>query len=105
MSSSAPSAPSDFTTDPTAKTTTAGLNDRFFRYFQHEVTAIQDQISQLVSTSSSGSKHTDAVDGCLAGIARLSHEVKDASSYLPRYDQKQYADVSGLTLLMELVIL
>lgn len=88
------STPSDFSTDPTAKTPTAGFNDRFFRYFQHEVTALQEQISQLVTTSYSGGERTDAVDHCLAGIARLSHEVKDASSYLPGYDQKTYAEVS-----------
>jgi hypothetical protein len=49
----------------------------------------------------SNSDRNDAVDRCLAGIDRLSHEVKDASSYLPAYDQRTYSEVGrtipGLT--------
>jgi len=41
-----------------------------------------------------GGERNDAVDHCLAGIDRLSHEVKDASSYIPAYDQRTYSEVS-----------
>ncbi|ORY12022.1 tubulin-specific chaperone c [Clohesyomyces aquaticus] len=68
----------------------AGLKERFFRYFQHEVTALQEQMERLNKTSCAGSERNDAVDHCLAGIERLSHEVKDASSYIPAYDQRTY---------------
>jgi hypothetical protein len=70
----------------------AGLKERFFRYFQHEVTALQEQMERLVLTSPTGGERADAVDHCLAGINRLSHEVKDASAYIPAYDQRTYAD-------------
>ena len=35
------------------------------------------------------------MDHCLAGIDRLSHEVKDASGYIPAYDQRTYGEVSS----------
>ncbi|KAF2267675.1 TBCC-domain-containing protein [Lojkania enalia] len=69
-----------------------GLKERFFRYFQHEITALQQQMDRLNSTAYSGGERNYAVDHCLAGIERLSHEVKDASSYVPAYDQRTYAD-------------
>ncbi|KAL1602672.1 hypothetical protein SLS60_006090 [Paraconiothyrium brasiliense] len=64
--------------------------ERFFRYFQHEVIALQAQMSRLSSTSLT--ERPDAIDHCLAGISRLSSEVKDASSYIPAYDQRTYGD-------------
>lgn len=80
--------------------------ERFFRYFQREVVgtqcpltvqfprltppALQDQMSCLASTSPT--ERPDAIDHCLAGISRLSSEVKDASSYIPAYDQRTYGD-------------
>ena len=86
-----------------------GLKERFFRYFQHEVTgtqaicdkyrvslttiALQEQMERLNQMSISGGERNDAVDHCLAGIDRLSHEVKDASSYIPAYDQRTYSEV------------
>ncbi|KAF2007939.1 TBCC-domain-containing protein [Amniculicola lignicola CBS 123094] len=69
-----------------------GLKERFFRYFQHEVTALQEQMERLRTTSFSGGERNDAVDHCRAGIDRLSHEVKDASSYIPAYDQRTYSE-------------
>jgi hypothetical protein len=66
--------------------------EKFFRYFQHEVTDIQDLISRLSNTSTTGGERGDAVDHCLASIARLSQEVKDASSYIPAYDQRTYGE-------------
>jgi hypothetical protein len=76
-----------------------GLKERFFRYFQHEVTALQEQMERLNNTSFSGGERNDAVDHCLAGIERLSHEVKDASSYIPAYDQRTYGEVLSPRLL------
>ncbi|KAJ9647331.1 hypothetical protein H2199_002318 [Coniosporium tulheliwenetii] len=73
-------------------------NERFFRYFRHEVTALQEQMDRLADTALAGGERADAVDHCLAGIARLSQEVKDASSYVPAYDQRTYAEaVKALT--------
>jgi hypothetical protein len=68
------------------------LKERFFRYFQHEITALQGQMDRLADTSLVAGERSDASDHCLAGIARLSHEIKDASSYLPTYDQRIYAE-------------
>ncbi|EAW09483.1 putative tubulin-specific chaperone c [Aspergillus clavatus NRRL 1] len=68
------------------------LKERFFRYFQHEITALQEQMDRLADTSLVGGERTDATDHCLAGVARLSNEVKDAASYIPTYDQRIYAE-------------
>ncbi|KAL2815496.1 tubulin binding cofactor C-domain-containing protein [Aspergillus granulosus] len=68
------------------------LKERFFRYFQHEITALQGQMDKLADTSLVGGERADATDHCLAGIARLSNEVKDAASYIPTYDQRIYAE-------------
>lgn len=87
---------------------TKALNERFFRYFQHEVTgppppyspsspsnaasALQDQMLKLPTIPTIGGERSDAIDHCLAGIARLSAEVKDASVYIPPYDQRTYGE-------------
>jgi hypothetical protein len=55
--------------------------------------ALQEQMDRLADTSLVGGERTDATDHCLAGIARLSNEVKDAASYIPTYDQRIYAEV------------
>ncbi|CEJ57225.1 putative tubulin-specific chaperone c [Penicillium brasilianum] len=68
------------------------LKERFFRYFQHEITALQQQMDRLADTSLVGGERADATDHCLAGIVRLSNEVKDAASYIPTYDQRVYAE-------------
>lgn len=62
--------------------------------------ALQEQMERLNSLATGGGERNDAVDHCLAGIDRLSHEVKDASSYIPAYDQRTYSEVhpAGLTL-------
>ncbi|KAH8727108.1 tubulin-specific chaperone C [Phaeosphaeriaceae sp. PMI808] len=67
-----------------------GLKENFFRTFQDEVTALQKQMEQL-NAMSAGSERNDAIDHCLAGIDRLSHEVKDATGYIPAYDQRSYS--------------
>lgn len=87
------------------------LKERFFRYFQHEITgwcpmsywllscdeltclALQEQMERLADTSLVAGERADATHHCLAGIARLSNEVKDAASYIPTYDQRIYAEV------------
>jgi tubulin-specific chaperone C len=53
---------------------------------------LQEQISRLPNISTFGGERNEAIDHCLAGIARLSAEVKDASSYVPAYDQRTYAE-------------
>ncbi|KAJ5111266.1 Tubulin binding cofactor C [Penicillium argentinense] len=68
------------------------LKERFFRYFQHEITALQEQMDRLADTALVGGERADATDHCLAGIVRLSNEVKDAASYIPTYDQRVYAE-------------
>ncbi|KAI9841589.1 MAG: hypothetical protein M1838_003506 [Thelocarpon superellum] len=104
-------------TSDAGATSDSAQNDRFFRYFQHEATgkvdifivtlsttvrgssaddgpprkALQDQMDRFETTAMVGGERADAVDHCLAGIARLSSEVKDASSYLPAYDQRTYS--------------
>ncbi|KAL9096415.1 MAG: hypothetical protein Q9165_001412 [Trypethelium subeluteriae] len=63
---------------------------RFFRYFQHEVTALQEEMARLGETGVSGGERADGVEHCLAGIARLSNEVKESSSRIPVYDLRTY---------------
>src|SRR5690348_6101226 len=82
----ATTSPSNNPDDPSP----SGFNERFFSYFKHEVTALTQQIDALPNTSTTNGERTDAVDHCLAGIARLSQEVSDASKYLPAYDQMTY---------------
>jgi tubulin-specific chaperone C len=65
---------------------------RFFQYFQHEITALQDQMERLADTPLIGGERSDAMDHCLAGITRLSAELKDASGYLPPYDLRTYGE-------------
>ncbi|KAJ5769262.1 Tubulin binding cofactor C [Penicillium odoratum] len=68
------------------------LKERFFRYFQEEITSLQNSMDRLADTSLVGGERADATDHCLAGIVRLSNEVKDAASYIPTYDQRVYAE-------------
>ncbi|WPG98039.1 TBCC-domain-containing protein [Acrodontium crateriforme] len=65
-------------------------HEKFFRYFQHEVTDLQDQMNRFSNLGAA--ERADAVDHCLAGIARLSSEVNDASAYIPAYDQRTYGE-------------
>ena len=70
--------------------------EAFFRYFQAEVIALQDLMTHLPSVSPV--ERPAAIDDVLAGIARLSSEAKDASSYIPAYDQRTYGDaIKGLS--------
>src|ERR1700761_14043 len=49
-------------------------------------------MDRLAHTALIGGERSDAMDHCLAGITRLSSEVKDASGYLPAYDQRTYGE-------------
>ncbi|EXJ94742.1 hypothetical protein A1O1_03139 [Capronia coronata CBS 617.96] len=49
-------------------------------------------MDRLAEKALVGGERADAADHCLAGITRLSNEVKDASGYLPAYDQRTYAE-------------
>ncbi|KAI5859890.1 TBCC-domain-containing protein [Durotheca rogersii] len=72
--------------------------ERFFRYFQAEITAIQGQIDDLATLSPVGGERQDCTDTVLAGISRLSNEVMDAADYIPAYDQRTYSQaVKALT--------
>ncbi|KAJ0348790.1 hypothetical protein COL154_006482 [Colletotrichum chrysophilum] len=72
--------------------------EKFYRHFQDEVAGLQDQIDGLGSVSQVGGERQDAIDHILAGISALSHEVADASDYVPSYDQRSYAQaVKALT--------
>ncbi|KAF1839589.1 TBCC-domain-containing protein, partial [Decorospora gaudefroyi] len=68
-----------------------GLKESFYRNFQHGVATLQEQMVHLSQMSTLDGARNDALDQCLAGIDRLSHDVKDASSYLPAYDQRTYS--------------
>ncbi|KAH8819630.1 tubulin-specific chaperone-like protein c [Xylogone sp. PMI_703] len=53
----------------------ADMKERFYRYFQEE-----EQMSRLENHSAFGGERQDAIDYCLAGIARLSNEAIKALS-------------------------
>ena len=56
--------------------------------------ALLQQMERLNTTTWQPGERNNAVDECLAAIERLNHEVKDAASYIPKYDRRSYADVS-----------
>lgn len=65
--------------------------ERFYRYFQQEATALQEEMGQLGSLGPIGGERSDAVNHVLASISRLESEVSDASDYIPAYDQRAYS--------------
>lgn len=95
---------------PGTKSTSAGLNDQFYKQFQLEITgrlqvnvtmfsqlimwtALQDQVDGINKISNVGGERIDAIEHCRAGITRLTRDVQDASGYLPSYDQRAYTEV------------
>lgn len=90
-----------FQPSPPGKSSAFPMSDpkeRFFRHFQAEITAIQDQLDVLATTSPIGGERKDCTDAILAGISRLNNEVGDASDYVPSYDQRAYAQaIKALT--------
>ncbi|KAK8022834.1 hypothetical protein PG993_013601 [Apiospora rasikravindrae] len=72
--------------------------ERFYRHFQTEITAIQDQIEDLTNLSPVAGERRDCIDHVLAGVSRLSNEVADAKEYIPAYDQRAYGQaIKALT--------
>ncbi|KAF8250154.1 hypothetical protein K440DRAFT_659612 [Wilcoxina mikolae CBS 423.85] len=57
--------------------------------FQQEHRAIELLLDKLRSVPAS--ERPSIIDDCLSGISRLSDLLKDASSYLPAYDQRTYS--------------
>lgn len=49
-------------------------------------------MARIRQHSTIGGEQSDAIDHCLSGIARLSSEVQDASSYIPAHDQRTYGE-------------
>ncbi|KAH6859858.1 hypothetical protein AA0119_g4163 [Alternaria tenuissima] len=70
----------------------SNLKETFYRQFHQDVATLHRQIESLSSLSTSGGERNQAIDDCLAGIDRLSHDVQDASSLLPAYDQRTYSE-------------
>ncbi|KAH8152971.1 uncharacterized protein LAJ45_03198 [Morchella importuna] len=62
----------------------------FYGHFLEMQTALEAQIENLPGVDAS--VRPEAIDACLASIAQLSGVVKDASSYLPAYDQRSYSE-------------
>ncbi|KAG9192346.1 hypothetical protein G6011_11080 [Alternaria panax] len=70
----------------------SNVKETFYRQFHQDVATLQRQIESLSSMSASGGERNQAIDDCLAAIDRLSHDVQDASSLLPAYDQRTYSE-------------
>ncbi|RDW73826.1 TBCC-domain-containing protein [Coleophoma crateriformis] len=74
------------------------IKEKFYRYFQEEVTELQEQMGQLANFSLVGGERQDAIDHCLAGITRLADEVADATGFIPAYDLRTYSQaIKALT--------
>ncbi|KAK3677355.1 hypothetical protein LTR78_002893 [Recurvomyces mirabilis] len=66
--------------------------EKFFSFFQHAVTDLQEQMEALQSHGTSGGERADAIEHCQASITRLSDAVKDAQTMIPAYDQRTYGE-------------
>ncbi|KAG8162150.1 hypothetical protein KVR01_007915 [Diaporthe batatas] len=64
--------------------------ERFYRHFEAQATALQENIANLADISPTAGERKDATDHVLAGISRLTNEVSDASEYAPPRDQMIY---------------
>lgn len=60
-----------------------------------QFTELQEQMDQLEHLGLVGGERQDGIDHCLAGIARLSNEVSDATGFIPAYDQRTYSQVNN----------
>lgn len=67
--------------------------ERFYRHFEAQATALQEDIANLANISPTGGERKDATDHVLGGISRLTNEVSDASEYAPPRDQMIYGQV------------
>ena len=57
--------------------------------------ALQERMQTIQDHGTSGGERADAIDHCLAGISKLSNEVKDISGSLPAHDQRTYSEVGS----------
>jgi hypothetical protein len=55
--------------------------------------ALQERMQIIQDHGTSGGERADAIDHCLAGISKLSNDVKDISGSLPAHDQRTYSEV------------
>ena len=55
--------------------------------------ALDQRIGNLRNTTLKDSERAELVNQALTDIAHLSNEVKDASNYVPAYDQRLYSEV------------
>lgn len=70
------------------------IKDRFYRYFQQQITELQEEIIRVDDYASVGGERQDAIDHVLGQITRLSNEVQDSFGFIPAYDQRIYGQVS-----------
>ncbi|KAF3763080.1 hypothetical protein M406DRAFT_48782 [Cryphonectria parasitica EP155] len=64
--------------------------EHFYRRFEAQATALQDDIANLGNIAVTGGERKDATDHILASISRLTNEVSDASEFAPARDQMIY---------------
>ncbi|ROW09913.1 hypothetical protein VPNG_06331 [Cytospora leucostoma] len=64
--------------------------ERFYRHFESQTLALQEEIANLGNISAAGGERKDATDHVLDGVSRLTNEVSDASEYAPPRDQMIY---------------
>lgn len=64
----------------------------FFKHFQSEVKVLQTLVHSLQHKFTSSEERNAALSQCMAGINQLSDDIKDASSYIPAYDQRTYSE-------------
>lgn len=57
--------------------------------------AVDQRIGSLKDTTLKDSERAQLVNQALTDIAHLSNEVKDASNYVPAYDQRLYSEVQA----------
>ncbi|PSR75827.1 tubulin-specific chaperone C [Coniella lustricola] len=62
----------------------------FYRHFEAQATAIQDDIANLSNIATAGGERKDATDHILTSISRLTNEVSDAAALAPPRDQMIY---------------
>ncbi|KAI9822561.1 MAG: hypothetical protein M1827_000280 [Pycnora praestabilis] len=65
----------------------------FFKSFQLQAIVLEKQIHNIAGLAeTSVQERADDIEQCLAGISRLSNEVRNASRYLPSHDQRTYSE-------------
>ncbi|KAL2045625.1 hypothetical protein N7G274_002053 [Stereocaulon virgatum] len=67
----------------------------FYSRFQQEETTLQEQLIRLKGPAMQESDRASVIAQCQSCISQLSDLLKDASSYLPAYDQRTYSTAIG----------